>query len=212
MASSEAQPTRSPVRPNWMVAFLENVLLNVFGCLVFSVGIWGAAIAIPGPAEWLIAHDAPWFALAFVVLAGAVWAALLSFVRPDHLRNPEGRVLPGVALGFVCSVTTVWIYVFASLSFILMTLGLVTYTFSASPENALPSLFDAYLWYMLDLIPSLKVNAALGWTPEVDLNGGWRGFLLLLFRIVIVFQLFAIWRALIKERSPRPVAAAVPES
>jgi hypothetical protein len=212
MVTNQAQPTRFATRFNWIAAFFESVLLNLFGFLLFMMALSAIAISIRNIAEWLIAHDSPWLALAFVVLAGTIWGTLLSFVRPEHLRNPEGRIVPGAALGFVCAVAAVWIYVFASLSFILMKLGLVTYTFSGSPDNALPDLCDAYLWYLLDLIPSLKVNAALGWPPDVDLNGGWGGFVLLLFRIAIVFQLFAIWRALFKERSPQPVAAAAPAS
>jgi hypothetical protein len=192
-----------------MISFLENVLANLFGFLLFMMAMSGIAIGIRNSAEWLIQHNSPWLALALVVIAGAIWAALLSFVRPEHLRNPDGRIVPGAALGFVCAVAAVWIYVFASLSFILMKLGLVTYTFaSGSAENALPDLCDAYLWQLLDLVPALHINNALGWPPDVDLNGGWRGFVLLLFRIVIVFQLFAIGRALFKsDATPAPATA-----
>jgi hypothetical protein len=207
MATAQIRFTAASVRRGWILKFLKAVLANLFGFLLFMTAMTLIAVGVRNVAEWLIGHDSPWLALAFVVLAGAIWAGILSFVRPEHLRNPDGRIVPGAALGFVCAVAAVWVYVFASLSFILMKLGLVTFVFRGSPANALPDLSDAYLWYLLDLIPSLKVNTALGWPPDVDLNGGWSGFILVLFRIVIVFQLFAIGRALFKAE-PAPSAQA----
>jgi hypothetical protein len=208
MATAQIRSTGVAVRLNWILKPLEGVLANLFGFLLFAIATSFLAIGIRNLAEWLIAHDLPWLALTFVVLAGATWAGLLSLVRPEHLRNPKGKVLPGAALGFVYAVAAVWIYIFASLSFLLMKLHLVTYVFRGSSANALPNLSDAYLWYLLDLIPSLNVNTALGWSPDVELNGGWRGFILVLFRIVIVFQLFAIGRGLFKSDSAQSAPAA----
>lgn len=190
------QPQTSIARR--LAALVEIPLENLAGFLLFMMGISGVAIGIRNLSEWLIAHTTPWVALAFVVLAGIVWASLLSLVRPEHLRGAEGKIRPGSALGFVTAAAALWIYVFASLSYILFKLGLVTYAFKGSPDAALPDLCDAYLWYTFDLIPGLDVNTALGWGPDVDMNGGWRGAVLLLFRIVVVFQVFALGRALFK--------------
>ena len=148
MATAQIRSTGVAVRLNWILKPLEGVLANLFGFLLFAIATSFLAIGIRNLAEWLIAHDLPWLALTFVVLAGATWAGLLSLVRPEHLRNPKGKVLPGAALGFVYAVAAVWIYIFASLSFLLMKLHLVTYVFRGSSANALPNLSDAYLWYI----------------------------------------------------------------
>jgi hypothetical protein len=87
-----------------------------------------------------------------------------------------------------------------------MRLEAVEYFISSPPENALADLTDAYAWYFLDLIPLLDVNEALGWDPDVILTGGWRGFILLTFRILIVFQVFAIWKRVFAPGSEAPVA------
>jgi hypothetical protein len=153
----------------------------------------------------LLARDQVWLALIFVAVCGLVFYGLLSFVTPDNSRSTSGRILRGFVYGFSAAVALVWVYLFGVFSFGLMRLDAVTYTLR-SASDALPDLTDAYLWYFFDLIPLLDINDALGWKqPDVDLSGGASGFLLLLFRIIMVFQVFALTRKLIEaSRDPRP--------
>src|SRR5262245_40939454 len=135
-----------PRRTNLARRFAELVdapLASLGYFLGFMMTTVMVATAIRRVAEWLVMHDAPWVALAFVALAGIAWAALLSVVKPKHFRNSEGRVPTGAAFGFAAAASALWIYVFASFSFVLFKLGLVTYAFKGSPENALPDLCDS---------------------------------------------------------------------
>ena len=92
----------------------------------------------------------------------------------------------------------VWIYIFAALSYVLARLGTVQYVALGKPEDLLYKLTDAYAWNFLDLLPGLNVTAALGWKSPVDLQGGLRGVLLVLFRAAVIFQVFAKGRELLK--------------
>jgi len=102
----------------------------------------------------------------------------------------------------------VWVYVFAGLSYALMRLGFVEYALPPRPDDLLAHLTDAYSWHFLDLLPGVGVNSALGWQCPVDLEGGRRGALLVLFRVAVLYQIFAKGRELLKrdERSGAPEA------
>jgi hypothetical protein len=92
----------------------------------------------------------------------------------------------------------VWVYIFAAVSFVLTLLGLVQYEAPQKPEDLLYKLTDAYAWHFLDLLPGLNITTALGWKCPVDLQGGVRGLLLVLFRAAVIFQIFAKGRQLLK--------------
>ena len=127
-----------------------------------------------------------WPALVFALLAAGVWATIFGLVRRKDLTNPEGKVLPLAAAGFLLGGAAVWVYIFAGMSYVLMRLGTVEYAAPQRPEEMLYFLTDAYAWHFLDLLPGLNITAALGWRCPVDLQGGVRGFLLLLFRAVVI--------------------------
>lgn len=151
--------------------------------------------------------DYPVLALAFIAVCALVWLGLLANVTPSWVRGSDGRIRGGFVAGFAAAAAMVWIYIFAVLSYVLFRLGVVEFAITAHPDAPLSDLLDAYSWYFLDLIPVLHINDALGWAADVDLNGGWRGVLLLLFRVVIVFQVFALAKRLFEARKERPDAS-----
>jgi hypothetical protein len=180
------------------VRALRDLGLNVLGFgLVFAVvAILG--VVVRTGMETLLRWGQPWLALVFVVVAAGAWATLFGLVRKKDLVNPEGKVLPLSAAGFLLGAAAVWVYIFAGLSYALMRLGFVQYALPPRPEDLLYQLTDAYAWHFLDLLPGLDVTSALGWACPVELQGGARGLLLVLFRVAVIYQIFAKGRAILK--------------
>jgi hypothetical protein len=188
---------------SWAARTAREVALNVAGFLLTVVATGLLAAAIRGMVERLLQRSWIWPALAFVLLAGVAWATLFGLIKPEHLRNPEGRILPLPAMGFVLGSALVWVYIFAGLSYSLARAGAVEYTVARQPEALLAFLTDAYTWHLLDLVPGLKITTTMRWTSPVDLDGGARGALLLLFRAVVIYQVVAKGRQLL---NPDPLA------
>jgi hypothetical protein len=184
--------------------FVETALANILFVFMSFLAITGLSTGMRATAEWLGQRGSPTLAFIFVLICGLVWLWLMLFIKPDMMRGAGGRVRPGVVVGFVAAAAFVWVYIFGLLSSVLMKLGFVTYQFSGGPGMELSNLCDAYLWQLLDLIPALDINKALGWTPDVDLQGGGRGFVLIAFRVLIVYQLFAVGRRLIEASKASP--------
>jgi hypothetical protein len=152
----------------------------------------------------------PIVALVFVAVCAVAWLGALAIITPASVRGSDGTIRAGFVGGLAAAAGMVWIYIFAVFSYLMLRLGAVEFVITAHPEAPLSDLLDAYAWYFLDLIPLLQVNDALGWATDVDLNGGWRGVMLLLFRVVIVFQVFALAKRLFKAREESESATARP--
>jgi 3-oxoadipate enol-lactonase len=185
----------------WM-ARVRDVFLNVFGfLLIFGFAGFLAAVVRAGM-ERLLSLGLRWPALAFALIAAAVWARLLRWLGKEHLRNPDGKVLPLPAAGFLLGAAVVWVYIFAGASYVLMGLGAVQYAAPGKPEDLLYNLTDSYMWHFLDLMPGLNITTALGWKSPVDLQGGVRGLLLVLFRVAVIYQVLAKGREIFKPDDP----------
>lgn len=183
------------------LAALRDLGLNLVGFLltVGAAGLLGAGVR--AGVDRLLARGHLWAALAFIVVVAGVWAAVFGLIRRKHLMNPEGRVLPLSLAGFLLGAAAVWVYIFAGLSYTLMRLGVVQYAAAASPDDLLFQLTDAYAWHFLDLLPGVGITGALGWECPVDLQGGRRGALLVLFRVAVLYQIFTKGRRILKEES-----------
>jgi pimeloyl-ACP methyl ester carboxylesterase len=183
-------------------ATARDLFLNVAGfLLIFMVTGFLAAVVRTG-LEKLLGLGLRWPALAFALIVGGGWAALFGVVRREHLRNPDGRVLPLPAAGFLLGAAVVWVYIFAGVSDVLMALGAVQYTAPGRQEDLLYNLTDSYMWHFLDLIPGLNITTAMGWKSPVDLQGGVRGALLVLFRVAVIYQVLAKGREIFKPDEP----------
>jgi hypothetical protein len=101
----------------------------------------------------------------------------------------------------------VWVYIFAAVSYALTRLGVVEYVSMQPPDALLYKLTDAYAWHFLDLLPGLNITSALGWKSPVELQGGVRGVLLVLFRVAVIYQIFAKGRQILKEDAPASARA-----
>ena len=179
-----------------------SVFFNISGFLLF----FGAATLLAGGVrtglEKILAWGPAWPGLVFALIVAAVWGTVFGLVGKEHLRNPDGKVLPLPALGLLLGGAAVWVYIFAALSYVLARLGVVLYEAPGRPEDLLYKLTDAYSWYFLDLLPGVNITTALGWKSPVDLQGGFRGALLVLFRAAVIYQVFAKGRELLKRDDP----------
>lgn len=182
----------------WAVRALRDLGLNVFGFGLVFVVVAILGVGVRTGMETLLRWGRPWLALVFVVVAAGAWATLFGLARKKDLVNPEGKVLPLSAAGFLLGAAAVWVYIFAGLSYALTRLGFVQYALPPHPEDLLYHLTDAYAWHFLDLLPGLGVTSALGWPCPVELQGGSRGLLLVLFRVAVIYQIFAKGRAILK--------------
>ena len=180
----------------------RDVLLNVAGFLLIFFATSVLAVMVRTGLEKLLALGLRWPALAFALIAGGAWAGLFGLVRKEDLRNPDGRVLPLPAAGFLLGAAVVWVYIFAGVSDVLAGLGAVQYAAPAKPDDLLYNLTDSYMWHFLDLIPGLNITTALGWKSPVDLQGGVRGTLLGLCRVAVIYQVLAKAREIFKPDEP----------
>ena len=175
-----------------------SVFLNVFGFALIFCAASLLAVGVRTGMEKVLAWGPVWPALVFALVAAAVWATLFGLVNKECIRNPSGKVLPLPAMGLLLGAAAVWVYIFAALSYVLSRLGAVQYAAPGNPEDLLYKLTDAYAWHFVDLLPGLSITSALGWQNPVDLQGGMRGVLLVLFRVAVIFQIFAKGRELLK--------------
>jgi pimeloyl-ACP methyl ester carboxylesterase len=187
---------RSVLEGTWST--FGDLGLNVLGFFLVFCSASALAIGVRTGMEKVLSWGPVWPALVFAFLAAVVWATLFGLVSKEWIRNPSGKVLPLPALGVVLGGAAVWVYIFAALSYLLSRLGTVQYVAPGKPEDLLYKLTDAYAWHFFDLLPGLNVTSALGWKSPVELQGGFSGVLLVLFRAAVIFQIFAKARELLK--------------
>jgi 3-oxoadipate enol-lactonase len=185
----------------WKAA-ARDVFLNVAGFFAIFLVVSVLAVMVRTGLEKLLGWGLRWPALAFALVAGGAWAWLFGLVSKEDLRNPYGKVLPLPAAGFLLGGAVVWVYIFAGASDVLMGLGAVQYLAPGKPEDLLYALTDSYMWHFFDLIPGLGITTALGWKCPVDLQGGVRGILLVLFRVAVIYQILAKGREIFKQDDP----------
>ncbi len=187
---------------HWAWRFVRDLAQNIFGFLLMfaAAGVLGKAVQVG--MEKLLGWGLIWPALAFTLAAAGAWAWLFGLLTKESIRNPDGKVLPLPAAGVLLGGAAVWVYIFAAVSYVLARMGVVQYTGLERPEDLLYKLPDAYFWHFFDLLPGLNISTALEWKSPVDLQGGYRGVLLVLFRAAVIFQIFAKGRELLKRDDP----------
>ncbi len=199
----------SPIA-GWIVSAARDGAMNIGGAILFlfASGLLGALLR--SGIETLVAWSWVWAALVFALAAGVAWSALFGLVRKEHLRNPAGKILPLPAIAFLGGAALVWVYIFAGLSYALMRLRTIEYLGDQKPEELLPFLTDAYMWHFLDILPGLKITDAVDWKSPVNLHGGGRGILLVLFRVAVIYQVFAKASQILKKDEPEGSISTVP--
>jgi hypothetical protein len=129
-----------------------------------------------------------------VLLSGGLW--LLSSEKQREKFFGSIRKYFGGWAPFIYSFTLLYIAVdfFSSVTYLLVKNDLLPWT-PANQEITSSQIGNFYLWHFVDAIPLLKVTSTLRWAEPLKYDNGAIGFLLLLFKIVVISPVIAsfIW-------------------
>jgi hypothetical protein len=200
---------------------MADVLWEAFGDIamafraVFATAITGAALVVAGtglvlyrifqlPIGWIVAG-------VLVVLVGVlmrVWGLgrlwLTRDVRRIVKEVNDGRDRSSRAyLTYSFAVAAAGIFAallaaFAVFTAALQAEGLVTEKPPANAEDFVWTSLSFYGWNLLNAMPALKVPQTLNWAQPTKLTDYLGGSILLIFKIVVIFPLFALAIALIR--------------
>ena len=96
---------------------------------------------------------------------------------------------------------------FGSVTYMLVKIDILPWT-PVNQEITSSQVSNFYLWHFVDAIPLLKVNSTLRWQEPLTYDNGGIGFLLLLFKIVVISPVIAsfIWyrQFVAKEKKVEP--------
>ena len=126
-----------------------------------------------------------------VVLGVGIYLSIQDF-RAGRLKTWQG-------IRAIVMVLLLTVLIFAFLSFAFNRFGAAHYqgftTQSVDPTKSITFNFISfYLWQLFDLIPGVKINEAFGWNSPLVKFGFVAGFLLIAFRVVIIFVLLKAFR------------------
>ena len=125
-----------------------------------------------------------------ILLFGALW--LLSIEKQREKFFAWIRKLFGGWAPFLCAFTLLYVATgfFGSVTYLLVKNNLLPWT-PADQKITADQIADFYLWHFVDAIPVLKVNSTLLWEQPLTYDNGGIGFLLLLFKIVVISPVIA---------------------
>lgn len=141
--------------------------------------------------QWAMEQHWAWGFPLVAFLSFGIYISVLEFRR--------GRLKTWQGIQAIAGVLLLTILVFAFLSFVLNRFGAAHYQgFTKQSANETSSItfnfVNYYLWQLFELIPGLKINEAFGWNSPLTKSGFVAGFLLIGFRVVIVFVLLQTFR------------------
>lgn len=140
--------------------------------------------------------------------AGRAWLERKSGYRL-HLDSP-GRLPVWGGLALYINFVLIAVGCFAAFSILLHTSGPPLFLPGSNAEVSHGSFADFFLWHLLDAIPGLKVNETIRWTAPLTYERAGAGWLLLLFKVMVIVPAVAgIGRYLKDEDPPKDRPSAV---
>jgi hypothetical protein len=185
------------------LSFFMIQLGTILGILVL---VWGIAY---GPLKWSASHLslAANSVLLFIMFLYFFLIMLLTgrqhfYAYFDTTAQHQGtlRAIAGsfrkdglgflLPLSIIIGLVMVGVTCFAALTAQFVKIGELSLTsnYSSSPFLGLE---DQYLWHFFDLVPQLKVNETIGWDAPVTLTGTGAGWLLLAFKVLMIYIVIA---------------------
>lgn len=170
-----------------------DVALVIFWALPFKLLKWGQ-------------YQHPLFYAVIITLSFIYFILSISYVRRKKFyKGFDKKSVLGILFPvlLIIAIVGVGVNCFAALSSILNDHGHVSF----SPQlmkHDLNATSNFYLWQFLDLIPQIKVNQTLHWELPFKSNSNLQNWLLLLFKIImiwIVIALFYKWNKWRKEEA-----------
>jgi steroid delta-isomerase-like uncharacterized protein len=175
---------------NAMTLILQGIW-KVLGLIFGTLGMLFLILLPLGLLQMAMARHWAWGFPFVAFLCIAIYLSVQDF-KKGRLRTWQG--INAITLTMVLT-----IIVFAFLSFALNRFGLAHYegfTKQALEETSSITFnfLSFYLWQLFELIPAVKINDALGWNVPLKKLGSVAGFLLIGFRVVVIFVLLKAFR------------------
>lgn len=146
----------------------------------------------------------PWFQIVILVIWGVLLGVVLLFVSTGHYRAVLFQKLQrvgGLAPFVYCfNALAISLMFFGSATYLLAQNGWLKFSIPAGHEHLSGKLLDLFLWHFLDAIPLLDVNKTLRWSAPLDYDSGGVGWILLLFKIVVIVPIIAAFSGYWKYR------------
>jgi hypothetical protein len=185
-----------------------GVLVRVgalFASVYFRVLFWLVVVVAPAYVVRLLAELVAAVPLGLAVVPLAFWLLLFAYLvwqvsserRRRRLWLLLRKVDQVVPFLYAFVVAEVAIVLFATLTFILSERGLIEFGTSRAPVaiSEPAEALDFFSWHLLDSVPVLSITETLGWDEPFGYTSGWVGFLLLLFKVLVIVPVVATFVA-----------------
>jgi hypothetical protein len=168
--------------------------------IFFGAAIWFCLAAFVcvlalGLLRFLSEYILTSFSLPFQIVAFAAWGVLLAvtllLIATEDNRNCLFEKLAAFG-GFAPAIYSLIVLMMAVILFAAVTHLLATHdvlTLSSQPPGRqveMGSLVGFYLWHFSEAVPLLKVNQTLRWDAPWTEYSAWVGWILLLFKLVVI--------------------------
>ena len=138
----------------------------------------------------LLARLPLWLQIACFVLWGVLLGAALLLISTKEWRQralaPLARYHIAMPAAYSFQVLMLACLFFSSVTFVLVQNNLLSMTRGSADAVTPGSISDFFLWHFLDAVPLLKVNETLGWGPPLTYTSVSVGWMLLLFKVVVI--------------------------
>ena len=165
-----------------MVLMYLDVALLLFWGLPFKLLMWGQ-------------YQHPVFYTVIIVLSFIYFMLAIFYVsRKNFYKDFDKKHVLGILfpLMLIIAVVGVGINCFAALSSILNDYGYISFNPQLNKHD-FNALLNFYLWHFFDLIPQIKINETLQWKLPLTNSSSLENWLLLFFKIIMVWIIIALF-------------------
>lgn len=147
-----------------------------------------------------------WLVIAFLVYGIVLAFALFPIVTASwrdwlfEKLSRLGAILPAVYSGVVLLIAMNF---FAAVCHVMASRGVIVFTSTSGRPLHAGMVSDFFLWHFLNAIPLLQINETLHWAPPLTYNSARVGWILLLFKLVVIIPVIASFAAYWKFRRER---------
>ncbi|MFT3705941.1 MAG: hypothetical protein QM802_26480 [Agriterribacter sp.] len=169
---------------------LEFIKIFVFLDIVLLV-FWGLPVKLLMWSQ----HWHPALYVAIIVINFVYFGLSIYYVRRKNFyKDFDKKHILGILfpLMMIIALVGVGINCFAALSGILNDYGYIKFN-PALNKHDFDAMMDFYAWHFMDLVPQIKVNETLHWKQRFEVDSGLGNWLLLLFKIIMVWIVIALF-------------------
>ena len=178
----------------WIIFILKKImeLLKILIFLDMALLIfWGLPfMLLKWSQHYHPAFHGTMIAICFIYFFASLWF----FNRKNFYDDFDKKRILGVLFPLILLIAIVWVGAtcFGALSAMLSDYGYISFDPVLKQQNFEP-LVDFYFWHFCDLIPEIKVNETLQWDLLYKYKGNLMNLLLLLFKVIMVWIVIALF-------------------